>query len=158
MSDSKQRNSANTARSISKSGQSSNILFFLRRSFAALSASALDRKGITGKIIRITERTPGERIAEAHITSGSMQSLIETKQPVNNAEHLELRFTLITSSPTKSFQNFALKFQMASRFVFDAIGIYTQHKMKKRLIRWIPKQVMLWAIPSQARWETCLKV
>lgn len=136
----------------------SHIPLFLDGSSAGKSAYDSARNVSTARIIPTTGLKLVAGTGVARTTSGLMRSSVEIKRRAGIAVLAISNCTPITLNRTGIFLSRDLMWKMASRFVSDVIGIPILHKMKTRLIRWIPQQVKLWAIPSQASGETCLKV
>ncbi len=153
-----ERRNASIASASSLSGQRSHIRHSSSGSFAEGSASGLVKKDSTGKTIHGIESRRGEGIAAAHMLSGFALFSVETWLLAVSVAQRMLNYTRTTSNRIRIFLICASRLITASRFVSSAIGHCILRKMKRRLIRWTPYQMMLGAIPSQARRETCLKV
>jgi len=153
-----ERKSALTASAFFQSGLRSRIQHSSSASFAGESASGLVKKGSTEKTIQSIERKRGEETVAVLMRNGFVPFLVGTWLLAGSAAQRILNCMRTTSSLIKTILNFVSKLIMDSRFVSSAIGHCMLRKMKRRLIRWNPYQMMLRAIPSQARRETCLKV
>lgn len=130
----------------------------LNESSAGKNVFGSARSGSMEAKTQSTGRTRAVETVAVLTSNGSTQLSAEMVRLASTAEHKKLSCTPITSNHSGTIRSFDSMSQTASRFALNAIGICTLHKMKRRLIRWIPDQVMLRAIPSQARRETCLKV
>jgi hypothetical protein len=153
-----ERSVASIAAAPIQSSQESHILCFLNASFALRIALQKGKNGYTGKITQGIEMMREGGIVVAHTGNGLMRFSIETAGNAVSAARAALNCMRTTSRLGNIILSYVLKSQTDSLSALSVTGTCILHKMKKRLIRWIPYQIMLGAIPSQASGETCLKV
>lgn len=154
----REKKSVRIARKFFQSGLRSHTHHSSSESFAVRNASGLVKKDSMEKTTQSTERKREEEIAAVLMRNGYGQFSAEIRLRASIAARKTLNCTLTISSLLKILLPCALKSVMDLRSVSSVIGRFMLRKMKRRLIRWNPDQIMLRTIPSQACRETCLKV